>query len=118
MADAGRVIAGSPPRVWADPVLRLRIAIVLAVLVIWEATAASGLLFTIWQVGPQVYQLRIAGTIVATIAQNLNVTTLPLAIGFRLETLTAAAKTNRIGYFGMTSNPIDGALDDDNFLEA
>lgn len=82
------------------------------------ATAAAGQMFTIWQVGPQVYQLRIAGTVVATIAQNLNVTTLPLSIGFRLETLTAAAKTNRIGYFGMTSTPLDGAFDDDNFLEA
>lgn len=30
---------------WGDPVLRLRIAIVLTVLVIWEATAASGLLY-------------------------------------------------------------------------
>jgi ABC-type nitrate/sulfonate/bicarbonate transport system permease component len=45
MADASRVIATSPPRIWSDPVLRLRIAIVLAVLVIWEATAASGLLY-------------------------------------------------------------------------
>src|SRR5262245_17216213 len=45
MADAGRIAATSTPRVWADPVTRLRIAIVLAVLVIWEATAASGLLY-------------------------------------------------------------------------
>ncbi|MGZ5835408.1 MAG: hypothetical protein ACXWJ5_04300, partial [Xanthobacteraceae bacterium] len=33
------------PRAWANPVLRLRIAIIIAVLVLWEATAASGLLY-------------------------------------------------------------------------
>lgn len=82
------------------------------------ATAASGALFTIWQVGPQVYELRIGATIVATIAQNLNVSTLPLAVGFRLQTLTAAAKTMRLGYFGLTSVPLDGSFDDDNFLGA
>ena len=45
MADAGRVIAASPPRGWADPVLRLRVAIVLFVLVAWETIAWSA---TVW----------------------------------------------------------------------
>jgi NitT/TauT family transport system permease protein len=40
-----KTITLAAPRVWADPVTRLRIAIVLAVLVMWEATAASGLLY-------------------------------------------------------------------------
>ena len=45
MAETGRLIAAPAPRIWADPVTRLRIAIVLTVLVAWEATAASGFLY-------------------------------------------------------------------------
>jgi NitT/TauT family transport system permease protein len=45
MAETGRLTAAMTPRVWGDPVLQLRIAIILAVLVIWEAVAASGLLY-------------------------------------------------------------------------
>jgi len=81
------------------------------------ASAAAGSLFTIWQVTPTTYELRIGGTVVATIPQNLNVSTLPLSIGWRLETLAAAAKTIRIGYFGMSSVTLDGPYDDDEFLK-
>jgi NitT/TauT family transport system permease protein len=45
MAATERLTATPTPRLWADPVLALRIAIILAVLVIWEAVAASGLLY-------------------------------------------------------------------------
>jgi len=46
MAQAGRLTAAAAPtRPWTDPVLRVRVAIVLAVLLAWEATAASGLLY-------------------------------------------------------------------------
>src|SRR4051812_29312542 len=40
-----RTISTPATRAWLDPVTRLRIAIVLTVLVVWEATAASGLLY-------------------------------------------------------------------------
>lgn len=42
MAEAGRLTAVPAPSLWADPVTRLRVAIVVVVLVIWEAAAASG----------------------------------------------------------------------------
>ncbi len=45
MAEAGRLTSLPAARPWADPVLRLRVVIVLAVLLAWEATAASGLLY-------------------------------------------------------------------------
>ena len=45
MAETGRLTRPSVSRFGADPVLRLRIAIIVTVVVIWEATAASGLLF-------------------------------------------------------------------------
>lgn len=80
------------------------------------ASAAEGKMLTIWQVTPTTYELRVGGTVVATIPQNLNVTTLPLAIGWRLETLTTAAKTIRIGYFGLESVTLGAAYDDDEFL--
>jgi NitT/TauT family transport system permease protein len=45
MAEAGRLRAPATHAIGIDPVTLLRIAIVLAVLVIWEAVAASGLLY-------------------------------------------------------------------------
>jgi NitT/TauT family transport system permease protein len=45
MAETGRLRAAPIPRVVGDPVLRLRIVIVIVVLAIWEAVAASGLLY-------------------------------------------------------------------------
>jgi ABC-type nitrate/sulfonate/bicarbonate transport system permease component len=45
MADAARVRAMAPPRVWSNPVVQVRVAIVLTVLVVWEVVAASGLLY-------------------------------------------------------------------------
>src|SRR6476660_5223352 len=44
MAETGRLTAAPALRLRGDPVLALRIAIILAVLVLWEAVAASGLL--------------------------------------------------------------------------
>ncbi len=45
MAETGRLRAARPLARWAHPVTLVRIAIILAVLVIWEAVAASGLLY-------------------------------------------------------------------------
>ena len=45
MAEAGRLAASKTPAAWLDPVTLLRIAIVVVVLAVWEATAASGLLY-------------------------------------------------------------------------
>jgi NitT/TauT family transport system permease protein len=45
MAETGRLNATPTLRIWGDPVLQLRVAIILAVLLIWEAVAASGLLY-------------------------------------------------------------------------
>jgi len=45
MAEAGRLRAPATPAIGLDPVTLLRIAIVIAVLVLWEAVAASGLLY-------------------------------------------------------------------------
>src|SRR5262249_55015805 len=46
MAETGRLSAVAPGfRLWGDPVLQLRIAIIVAVLVVWETVAASGLLY-------------------------------------------------------------------------
>jgi len=45
MAETGRLRATTVPRIPGNPVLLLRIAIIAALLVIWEAVAASGLLY-------------------------------------------------------------------------
>ena len=45
MAETGRVTRAAPLPQWAHPVTLVRVAIILAVLVIWEAVAASGLLY-------------------------------------------------------------------------
>jgi ABC-type nitrate/sulfonate/bicarbonate transport system permease component len=45
MAETGRLTAVAPTTPWGDPVTRLRIVIILTVLVVWEAVAASGLLY-------------------------------------------------------------------------
>ena len=45
MAETGRLKAAAPLPQWMHPVTLVRVAIILAVLVIWEAVAASGLLY-------------------------------------------------------------------------
>jgi ABC-type nitrate/sulfonate/bicarbonate transport system permease component len=45
MAETGRLTVTPALRLRGDPVLALRIAIILAVLVLWEAVSASGLLY-------------------------------------------------------------------------
>ena len=45
MAETGRVTSAAPLPQWAHPVTLVRVAIIFAVLVIWEAVAASGLLY-------------------------------------------------------------------------
>lgn len=45
MAETGQLKAAAPFAAWVRPVTLVRIAIILAVLVIWEAVAASGLLY-------------------------------------------------------------------------
>jgi ABC-type nitrate/sulfonate/bicarbonate transport system permease component len=45
MAQTGQLKAAAPFAGWVRPVTLVRIAIILAVLVIWEAVAASGLLY-------------------------------------------------------------------------
>jgi NitT/TauT family transport system permease protein len=45
MAETGRLTAAPPAMPWLSPVTRLRIVILLSVVLIWEAVAASGLLF-------------------------------------------------------------------------
>ena len=45
MAETGRLKAAAPLPHWMHPVTLVRVAIILAVLVIWEAVAASGLLY-------------------------------------------------------------------------
>ena len=45
MAETGRLRLAPALNLRADPVLGLRVAIIVAVLVIWQAVAASGLLY-------------------------------------------------------------------------
>jgi NitT/TauT family transport system permease protein len=45
MAETGRLRTTAAPTPWGDPVTQLRIAIVLATLLIWELLARSGLLY-------------------------------------------------------------------------
>src|SRR5215467_12452545 len=45
MAETGRVTRAAPLPQWAHPVTLVRVAIILAVLVIWEAVTAYGLLY-------------------------------------------------------------------------
>jgi len=45
MAEAGRLNLPAAPSVWAQPVTKVRIAIILAILVSWEVIAASGWLY-------------------------------------------------------------------------
>jgi ABC-type nitrate/sulfonate/bicarbonate transport system permease component len=45
MAEAGRLTRLDAPRAWLDPVTKLRIAIIVAVLAIWQVVAVSGLLY-------------------------------------------------------------------------
>ena len=75
MAETGRLRAAPLPGVVGSPVLWLRIVIVIVVLAIWEAVAASGLLYR--DVVPSL--LAIAGAIVRLLSNpeyywNLGVT--------------------------------------------
>ena len=45
MAQTSAITARAARRAWFDPVLRLRLAIIATVLIIWELVAASGLLY-------------------------------------------------------------------------
>jgi NitT/TauT family transport system permease protein len=45
MADTGRLTLPAPTRAWAEPVTLVRAAIIVTVLVLWEAIARSGLLY-------------------------------------------------------------------------
>ena len=45
MAEAGRISKSAAPQLWQDPITKVRIAIILAVLVLWELIAQSGLLY-------------------------------------------------------------------------
>jgi len=45
MADTGRLSLPAPTPAWAGPVTLVRVAIIVAVLVLWEGVARSGLLY-------------------------------------------------------------------------
>lgn len=72
-------------------------------------------LVTIMQPTAGTFQFYIGNTLIGTIASGIP--TNALNVGVRLETLTTAARTVRLGYFGLECNGIAQANDDDTFLE-
>lgn len=85
------------------------------------ASASNSHLLTLWQTTPGTWELHASHTtqtdvLIATISSGLTVAALNL--GFRLETLTAASATARIGYCGWNSAELTGVYNDDNFLES
>ena len=62
MAETGRLKAARPLAPWAHPVMLVRVAIILAVLVIWEGLAFSGLLYPdyYWNLWVTGYEIGIA----------------------------------------------------------
>ena len=71
-------------------------------------------LMTIYQSAAGTYQFYSGNTLIGTISSG--VPTAAMNVGFRLETLTTAAKTVNLGYFGIEATAA-GAFDDDAFLE-
>lgn len=76
--------------------------------------ANNSRILTIHQSSAGVFDFYVAGALVGTISSG--VPTAGVDPCFRVETLTTAAKTARIGYFGAAAD-IGGEYDDDAFLE-
>lgn len=74
----------------------------------------SGELITIYQSATGVFDFYSGNTKIGTISSGIP--TAAMNLGFRLETLSNAAKTQKIGYFGWEAVAA-ASLDDDNFLE-
>ncbi len=72
-------------------------------------------LITIHQTPVGTFSFYSGNTLLGTISSG--VPTAAMNVGFRLETLTTAAKTVNLGYFGLQVTAV-GAFDDDAFLEA
>lgn len=67
--------------------------------------------------GGDTWRLLVGSVVAATFPNTtINVTNLPCNIGFRVETLTTAARSLNVGYFGMRAVGLQGVLDDDPFL--
>lgn len=77
--------------------------------------ANTNQLLTLLQPTAGTWQFYIGNSLIGSISSGLP--TVTMNIGFRLETLTAATKNLRLGYFGLHGEP-GGAFDDDAFLEA
>ncbi len=73
-------------------------------------------LLTIWQSTPGVYRFYVGNRLLGTITGNTLIPNVPLNCGFRLETLTTAAKTQRVGYFGLRAMNLVSPFNDDEFL--
>ncbi len=74
----------------------------------------SGELLTIYQSVPGTFQFYTGNTLLGQISSGISST--GMNCGFRIETLTAGAKTTRISYFNVEASAT-GAYDDDTFLE-
>lgn len=75
-------------------------------------------LLTIWQQTPGFYRFYIGNRLIGTLTGNTLIPNVPLNCGFRVATLTVAAKSMRLGYFGLRAMSLTGALDDDEFLKS
>lgn len=80
--------------------------------------ADTGVLVTIHQATSGAFSFYAGNTRLGTISTGIS--TAAANLGFRLETLTTAAKTARIAYFNLEADPGVGSasvFDDDSFLE-
>lgn len=82
------------------------------------AVATADGLLTIWQQSPMTFRFYIGNTLAGTISGTLAVSSLPMNVGYRLETLTTSATTHRVGYFGMACRGLGSPYIADEFLKA
>lgn len=75
----------------------------------------TGQLVSIYQPTPGTVEFRIGDSVIGTLGSGLP--TQVLSYGWRVQTLTGAARRVRLGGFYFESQPITGAFDDDDFLE-
>lgn len=79
--------------------------------------ANTGELLTLWQSSPGTWRFYVGERHVGTVSGTA-APTAAMNVGFRIETLTTAAKTVRVGYFGLRAMSLAAAFDDDDFLKS
>lgn len=81
------------------------------------AASTSDALLSLWQQSPMTFRFYVGNTLVGTIAGSLAVSSLPMNVGFRVETLTTSATTHRVGYFGLECRGLGSPYLSDEFVK-